>query len=238
MNTEPNAGTLIHNPAQRAAFQDLCEAYDSFLHPDHDEAPEGARETLQAFARVFDLPVDDETPVMELWRQVRPALAAQIHADGAPHDPAVAAAPTRIFLSAGVGGARTFGDPAAALSLLVVEDDPDLSVGIVEALTDAGHRVVAVASTAEQAAVLVAQHPIAFAIVDMELGGNASGVDFARQLYDRWGLRTLFMSGAANEGLVNLEMALGFLGKPFSATELLAAVTLAGGLLERERPTG
>jgi len=85
--------------------------------------------------------------------------------------------------------------------------------------------------------VLVAQHPIAFAIVDVELAGDASGVDFARQLYARWGLRALFMSGAANEGIVSLEMALGFLGKPFSATELLAAVTLAGGLLERERPT-
>jgi CheY-like chemotaxis protein len=226
--------------AQSDAFRELCTVYDHFLSPQADPMSEDERLELLTYARVLDVPVDDATDGGDLWRRIRPLLAGQatpqahiVWAEGSR--------PTgKVFIPSvqrrECGGGLV--DAVAPLSLLVVEDDPDLSAAIIEALDDAGHMVAAAAATAEAAAALAALHAIDFAIVDVELAGDADGVVLAQQLHERWGHKVLFVSGGPNEHLVDLPMALGFVGKPFSAAELLAAVTLSASQIARLRSDG
>jgi CheY-like chemotaxis protein len=131
------------------------------------------------------------------------------------------------------GSASALSQASASLSLLVVEDDPELSAAIMETLAAAGHRVVAQASTAQSAISQAAWHRLDLAIVDVSLAEGSSGLDVATALRDRWGVPVLFLSGGRNEHLVSFESAVGFLGKPFNGSELLAAITLAAPLLDR-----
>ena len=235
MHTHSSRRPELSPQLRQDAFRDLCAVYDRFLDPRAEPMPENARLDMITYAQVLDLPVDHAWDGGDVWRQVRPLLAMKVgpHA-GLAHDEG--GEPTgKVFLP-GSGrreGRESLAEPLAPLSLLVVEDDPDLSAAIVEALTDAGHLVVAAAATAEEAAVLAAHHAIDFAIVDVELAGDADGADLAHRLHERWGLKVLFVSGGSNAHLVSLPMALGFVGKPFSVAELLAAVTLSAALLER-----
>lgn len=229
MRTSSNRAEAVPRGLRAAAFRDLCAAYDPLLRAGAVADPD-ARETLEAFARLFDLQVERSMTEAHLWRQVRPLLAGQLGAD-APAVEAPAAA-AKVFLPHAQEPIRGLA-ANAPLALLVVEDDPDLSAEIVETLSEAGHLVVAAAATARDAATLAAHHTIDFAVVDVELEGGGDGVTLAQQLHDRWGLKSLFISGGPNARLVELDVALGFLGKPFSAAELLAAVTLASGLVRR-----
>jgi CheY-like chemotaxis protein len=231
MRTSTNRAEAVPRGLRAAAFRDLCDAYDPLLRPGAT-ADAGARETLEAFARLFDLRVEPVMSEAVLWRQVRPLLAGQLGADAPAVDAGLAAA-AKVFLPRAPATGTGLADAGAPLALLVAEDDPDLSAGIVETLGEAGHLVVAAAATARDAATLAAHHAIDFAVVDVELEGGGDGVALAQQLHDRWGLKSLFISGGPNARLVELDLALGFLGKPFSAAELLAAVTLASGLVRR-----
>lgn len=235
MSTQATPRAPLSPLVQQDAFRDLCAVYDSFLEPRADPMPEDVRLELMTYARVLDLPLDEAMDGGDVWRQVRPLLAMPAE----PEDPVARAEgvpPTgKVFLpgSDRRGSRDGLVDTLAPLSLLVVEDDPDLSAAIIEALTDAGHMVAAAAATAEDAAALAALHAIDFAIVDVQLAGDADGVALARRLHERWGYKVLFVSGGSNEHLVDLPMALGFVGKPFSAAELLASVTLSAALLRR-----
>jgi CheY-like chemotaxis protein len=220
----------VPHSLRTAAFRELCDAYDPLLRPGTAPDPD-AREALEAFARLFDLEVETTMTEADLWRQVRPRLAGQFDGQGSALERP--AAPAKVFLPRSGTAMRGLADPDAPLALLVVEDDPDLSAEIVETLSEAGHLVVAVAASVRDAAVLATHHAIDFAVVDVELEDGGDGVTLAQQLQDHWGLKSLFISGGPNARLVELDLALGFLGKPFSSAELLAAVTLAAGLVRR-----
>lgn len=119
------------------------------------------------------------------------------------------------------------------LSLLVAQADPDLSAAMVQVLTDAGHAVVAVAGTPQSATGQAALHAIDLAIIDADLGGQGDGVELADGLHDRWGIPALYLADAERRVEVGLNTALARLAKPFSAEQLVAAVSLAGALLGR-----
>ena len=213
------------------AFRDLCASYDPLLKPGAAPVDEEDRAALETFARLFDVPTDPDVSDGDLWRQVRP-LSRSVRAEraGAPLPPHRQGVPS---VEPGCGGGE---GPrgAGASARLAGGGGRSGSLGLDRGgLTDAGHLVVATASTAAGAAVLAGQHAIDFAILDVELDGADDGVALARDLYARWNLKALFISGGPNAHLVELDVALGFVGKPFTAAELLAAVTLASGLISR-----
>ncbi len=177
----------------------LCALYDGLLErPDATVSPEAETE-LEALAKIFDL--DAERPAAELWPYVRAVLVRQVPAEA----PAVA-------------------PQAEALTVLLVEDDAEAAVALTEALDAAGHRVVGPFHSAEAAEAATALHPIDVALLDINLSGEATGVDLARSLKARWGVPVIFLSGDVSAAAANAELAAAMVIKPYTGRDVLDAL--------------
>lgn len=177
----------------------LCALYDGLLErSDATVSPEAETE-LKALAKIFDL--DAERPVAELWPYVRAVLVRQVPAEA----PAVA-------------------PQAEPLTVLLVEDDAEAAVALTEALDAAGHRVVGPFHSAEAAEAATALHPIDVALLDINLSGEATGVDLARSLKARWGVPVIFLSGDVSAAAANAELAAAMVIKPYTGRDVLDAL--------------
>jgi len=176
----------------------LCRLYDSRLvETGGDLSPEDARE-LTAMAAIYDL--DTDRPSTEVWRDLRAVITRQ-----APLD---ATAPAEV----------------EALTLLVVEDDPDAAASLTELLTEAGHNVVGPFHSAAAAEAAAALHSIDAALLDINLSGEMTGVELARVLTDRWAVRVIFISGDVAAAAKNADMAEALVLKPYNGAQILEAV--------------
>lgn len=176
----------------------LCRLYDSRLaETGGDLSPEDARE-LKAMAAIYDL--DTDRPSIEVWRDLRAVVTRQ-----APLD---ATAPAEV----------------EALTLLVVEDDPDAAASLTELLTEAGHNVVGPFHSAAAAEAAAALHSIDAALLDINLSGEMTGVELARVLTDRWAVRVIFISGDVAAAAKNADMAEALVLKPYNGAQILEAV--------------
>ncbi|MCW0046518.1 response regulator [Brevundimonas sp. BT-123] len=176
----------------------LCRLYDSRLaETGGDLSPEDARE-LRAMAAIYDL--DTDRPSTEVWRDLRAVVTRQ-----APLD---ATAPAEVD----------------ALTLLVVEDDPDAAASLTELLTEAGHNVVGPFHSAAAAEAAAALHSIDAALLDINLSGEMTGVELARVLTDRWAVRVIFISGDVAAAAKNADMAEALVLKPYNGAQILEAL--------------
>lgn len=114
--------------------------------------------------------------------------------------------------------------------VLVVEDQVLIAIHLQDLVEEAGHRVMAIAhETAEALAVAARQRPT-FAIMDLRLANGSNGLDAARRLYESFGVRSLFVSANIDDEVRRQAepfLPLGFIGKPFLAAEVIAAVKAA-----------
>ena len=176
----------------------LCRLYDTRLvETAGDLSPEDARE-LNAMAAIYDL--DTDRPSTEVWRDLRAVVTRQAPLDATP--------PTDV----------------EALTLLVVEDDPDAAASLTELLTEAGHNVVGPFHSAAAAEAAAALHSIDAALLDINLSGEMTGVELARVLTDRWAVRVIFISGDVAAAAKNADMAEALVLKPYNGAQILEAV--------------
>lgn len=82
--------------------------------------------------------------------------------------------------------------PAPPARVLVVEDDHFIGLDIEAALRDAGYDVVAIATTAEEAAEMARVLRPDMALMDIRLVSRRDGVDAAIEIYTEFGIRSLF----------------------------------------------
>jgi|GEM_PF-6112663 len=112
-------------------------------------------------------------------------------------------------------------------SVMVVEDEWIVSMEIEAALEEGGHDCVGVAATAREALALAGSARPDLVLMDIRLKGNDDGVEVAKELHNRFGLRCLFISahadGATKERAAGAE-PLGWLPKPFSTPQLLQMI--------------
>jgi len=180
----------------------LCRLYDSRLvETGGDLSPEDARE-LNAMAAIYDL--DTDRPSTEVWRDLRAVVTRQAPLDAVP--------PTE----------------AEALTLLVVEDDPDAAASLTELLTEAGHSVVGPFHSAAAAEAAAALHSIDAALLDINLSGEMTGVELAQVLTGRWDVRVIFISGDVAAAARNADMAEALVLKPYNGAQILEAVARLG----------
>lgn len=114
--------------------------------------------------------------------------------------------------------------------VLIVEDQVLIAIHLQDLVEEAGYGVSGMAHDAVEALAAAARQRPSFAIMDLRLADGVSGIDVARQLYELYGVRCLFVSANINED-VRRQVAdlrpLGFIGKPFLPAEVIAAVRAA-----------
>lgn len=114
---------------------------------------------------------------------------------------------------------------------MVVEDDALIALDIVSLLEDMGHEVVAEASDAGVALALAEDGKPDVALVDVRLARDSDGGALARNLYDRLGVRSLFLSGSITEDFRRAMAAInpvGFIDKPLTRRSLREALATVG----------
>ena len=110
-----------------------------------------------------------------------------------------------------------------------------IAIHLEDLVGEAGHRVSAVAHDAASALDAAARHRPDIAIMDLRLAHGTSGIDVARQLYEAYGTRCLFISGNIDDNVrsnVAELRPLGFIGKPFLPAEVISAVQAAASAVE------
>jgi DNA-binding response OmpR family regulator len=112
------------------------------------------------------------------------------------------------------------------MTVLVVEDDPNVLAFIDRMLTQSGHTVLA-AEDPDHARFVLAEHggKADLLLVDIVLPG-ANGLDFARAAKkENPALKIIFMTGLIHQSPKVLRSGLGpVLHKPFSSEELLKTI--------------
>jgi CheY-like chemotaxis protein len=121
---------------------------------------------------------------------------------------------------------------AARPRVLVVEDEAWIAIELQRALADGGYEVVGLAADADTALRLAEERQPALVLMDIRLAGRGDGIDAAAQIRERFGIRSLFLSGHVDEMTrqrAEATQPFAVLDKPVSPVDLLRAITSALG---------
>lgn len=109
------------------------------------------------------------------------------------------------------------------MRVLVVEDEPLLSMLLEESVTELGHELAGSAATVAQALETLATSEIDLALLDFSLGHDTTSIPVAEQLRAA-GIPFIFLSGHQSlEGREGVPPA-PLLSKPFSLDQLASAI--------------
>jgi DNA-binding NarL/FixJ family response regulator len=131
-------------------------------------------------------------------------------------------APRAAEAGAGAGGARR--------RVLIVDDEWLISMQLEQIVTAAGLEVVGIAADAAGAVALAGRERPDLVLMDIRLNGPVDGIEAAREIVDRFGIRSLFVSTHSDPATVargGTVTPAGWLPKPFTEAELLRAVRAA-----------
>lgn len=121
-----------------------------------------------------------------------------------------------------------------SLRVLIVEDETLISLHLQGLLHDLGHQVSGIAPSLRTALAVAAGTPTDLAIVDVGLvGDGGDGIDTAAALLERYGIRSLLISGASFaevEDRIERAQPLALLGKPYTEQDFVDALD---GALEK-----
>jgi CheY-like chemotaxis protein len=125
---------------------------------------------------------------------------------------------------------RTWSD--RPLRILIVEDEWFIAIESEAVLRDSGFEVVGIAVSADDAVALAAEHEPDLVLMDIRLRGARDGVDAAIEIRERFDIPSLFATAHSEPRLragADAAAPAGWLTKPFSDQQLLAAVRAALG---------
>jgi CheY-like chemotaxis protein len=153
---------------------------------------------------------------------------------------------TSYFAAAGVFSAEVrdaVASAVAALSvgrrarrILIVEDNHFVARQCESVLTDAGYEIVDIVATADDAVRVALERRPQLVLMDIYLPGRRDGIDAAIEVFERCGIRSIFVSAPADPATETLAAAarpLAWLRKPFSDKKLLATVESGTANVER-----
>ncbi len=117
--------------------------------------------------------------------------------------------------------------PSRSLRILIVEDEILIALELESLLQDAGHEVVGMAASFDEATTLGQRLAPDLAFVDIHLTDGPTGVDVARRLGEQ-GVTVLFMTANAKRIPEDFAGARGVISKPYTergVRQALAYVT-------------
>ena len=116
---------------------------------------------------------------------------------------------------------------AAPLSVLIVDDEILIGMGLAMALNLAGYRVLGPAGSVRRALkIAAAEHPD-LAMVDINLAGGTEGIDLARALQDRYGTTCVFLTAQPELAREARDAAIGVIAKPYDICAIPRALAAA-----------
>jgi DNA-binding NarL/FixJ family response regulator len=114
--------------------------------------------------------------------------------------------------------------------VMIVEDDALVALGIRLTLEELGYQVVGIAASETEAIDLARSATPDLTLMDIRLKGPVDGIDTARRLRAELNLRSVYLSAYTDENTMSRVSAtypLGFVQKPYSASQLKTALELA-----------
>jgi DNA-binding response OmpR family regulator len=128
------------------------------------------------------------------------------------------------------------------MRVLIVEDEPLISLLLEELIETSGHAVAGVAVTLSQARAIMAAQDLDVAFLDVFLQGQETSVELSRELAEK-AIPVLFVTGNEQECRNHRARAVGYIEKPFGRRTMIAALDLvealrAGKPLPAEDPDG
>lgn len=131
-------------------------------------------------------------------------------------------------------GTRAEGDisaksAASPLRVVVVEDEAVIAFEIEDILEGFGVDVVGMAANAEKAVELVESQRPDCVTMDISLHGPRDGIDVAHEIYERFGVRSIFISAYGDENArsrAEPAAPIGWVTKPIRTHELAALLDL------------
>jgi two-component system, response regulator PdtaR len=113
------------------------------------------------------------------------------------------------------------------MKVLIVEDEVLIAMHLELLVSAFGHHVCAVAGSKSEAVAFAAAHLPDVALMDIRLADGGSGIDAAKEIYARHGIRCIFLSAnldAAARNAVRGYEPVEFVGKPILASLLRRAL--------------
>lgn len=123
------------------------------------------------------------------------------------------------------------------MRLIIAEDDFLLAACICDTVEAAGHEVVCCEASAVRAFKLAKQDGGDLALVNISLNeGLTAGLGLAEQLKTELDIASIFVSGQRQDAVSAKRVALGYLPKPYSPQDLVAAILVAEVLQHGGKP--
>lgn len=119
--------------------------------------------------------------------------------------------------------------------VLIVEDEPIIAISLALVLEAAGHAIIGPVRSSREAVELCRQQRPALALVDINLEGRPDGVALARTLKQQ-GIPSVFLSAQHAQALANRDAALGFIAKPYTATNVCESLEVVAAMLAGRPP--
>ena len=115
-----------------------------------------------------------------------------------------------------------------ATDVLIIEDEPLISMQLEGLVTDLGHRVVGTAATRTQALDIFAQHPAGLVLADIQLADGSSGIDAVEDLLKMGDIPVIFITAYPEKLLTGERPEPTYLvTKPFQEATVRAAISQA-----------
>lgn len=113
--------------------------------------------------------------------------------------------------------------PAAASTVLIVEDEMLLRMCAVDMVEDAGYSSVEAVDADEAVAILESRSDIALMFTDIQMPGSMDGLELARAVHERWPpIKIILVSGALQLPDDDIPPDSRFFGKPLKAEAMIA----------------
>lgn len=131
-----------------------------------------------------------------------------------------------VLMHPGPSGSRE-GPMLRKLRAMIVEDEFIIALELETVLSELGIEVVASANTVQKAVELAGQVRPDFVTMDIKLPGTRDGISGATEIFERFGIRSIFVSAYKDDEMLARARAaqpLGWVRKPVSTAALRAVL--------------
>jgi CheY-like chemotaxis protein len=110
-------------------------------------------------------------------------------------------------------------------TVLIVEDEALIRLGLVADAQDAGFAVLEAASADQAIAILEARTDVSVVVTDIDMPGSMDGLRLAACVRDRWPpVKLILVSGQVTPEAGDLPSGGRFFAKPYRGSDIIAAI--------------